>query len=58
VDENLSKEAGMLHAEIRKTVKDFKLADAYIVASARRMGSTVLTGDPHFVGFNEAVLIR
>jgi len=58
VDEDLSKEAGMLHMEMRKSVKYFSLADAYVLASARRMGSRVLIGDPHFVGFNEPVLIR
>jgi len=58
VDGELSRNAGMLHAEIRKSVKDFGLADAYVLASARNLGARVLTGDPHFKGFKEATLIK
>jgi predicted nucleic acid-binding protein len=57
VDEVLSREAGLLHAEMRKTVEDFGLADAYVLATARRTNSKVLTGDPHFKGVEEAILI-
>ena len=58
VDEVLSKEVGILDAETRRTVRDFSLADAYVLTSARRIGSKVLTGDPHFKRINEAVLVR
>jgi len=58
VDEVVSKEAGLLHAEMRKTKKDFGLADAFVLAIARRLKSKVLTGDPHFEGVKEAILIR
>ena len=58
VDEEISKEAGVLHAEMRKAEKDFGLADAYVLAVARRLNSKVLTGDPHFKSIKEAVLIR
>jgi predicted nucleic acid-binding protein len=57
VDEEVSKEAGVLHSEMRKTKKDFGLADAYVLAIARRIDSKVLTGDFHFRGVKEAVLI-
>jgi len=57
VDEELSKEAGLLHAETRKTIGDFGLSDAYVLAIARRTNSKVLTGDPHFKSFEEAILI-
>ena len=58
VDEEISKEAGMLHSEMRKIKRDFGLADAYVLAVARRMKSKVLTGDVHFKGVKEAVLIQ
>jgi len=58
VDEEISKEAGMLHAEMRKTKRDFGLADAYVLAVARRIKSKVLTGDIHFKGVKEATLIK
>jgi len=57
VDEEVSKEAGVLHSEMRKTKKDFGLADAYVLAIARRINSKVLTGDFHFKGVKEAILI-
>jgi predicted nucleic acid-binding protein len=57
VDEEVSKEAGVLHSEMRKTKKDFGLADAYVLAIARRINSKVLTGDFHFRGVKEAILI-
>jgi len=57
VDEEASKEAGVLHSEMRKTRRDFGLADAYVLAVARRMKSKILTGDVHFRGVREAVMI-
>lgn len=57
VDEELSKQTGMIHAEMRKTKKDFGLANAYVLATARKLGTRVLTGDPHFEGIKEATLI-
>lgn len=58
VDEELSKQAGMLHCEMRKTLKDFGLADAYVLATAKKLKAKVLTGNLHFKGVKEAVLIR
>jgi len=57
VDEEVSKEAGVLHSEMLKTKRDFGLADAYVLAIARRIKSRVLTGDLHFEGVKEAILI-
>ena len=58
VDEELSLEAGLLHCEMRKTAKDFGLADAYVLATARRLESKILTGDPHFKLLKEAIMIK
>lgn len=57
-DEELSKQAGLLHAEMRQTERDFGLADAYVLATARRLKSKVLTGDTHFKNVKEAILIK
>ena len=57
-DEKLSKETGLLHAEMRRKIKDFGLADAYVLASARKIGGKVLTGDPHFKNVRDAILIN
>lgn len=58
INEELSKNAGLLHYEMRKTLKDFGLADAYVLATARMLKAMVLTGDMHFKGVKEAVLIK
>ena len=58
VDEEISKEAGVLHSEMRRTRRDFGLADAYVLAVARRTGAKVLTGDPHFRDVEEAVMLK
>ncbi len=57
VDEELSRDAGILHAEMRKKIGDFGLADAYVLASAKKLKSKILTGDPHFSGVEEAILV-
>jgi len=51
------RDAGLIHAEIRKNIKDFGLADAFVLLTARKLGAKVVTGDPHFKGFKEAILI-
>ena len=58
VDEELSFQAGLLHCEMRKTARDFGLADAYVLATARRLKAKILTGDPHFMSLKEAVMIK
>ncbi len=58
VNEELSKHAGLLHCEMRRSLKDFGLADAYVLATARKLKAKVLTGDMHFKDVKEAVLIK
>ncbi len=52
-----AKEAGILHAETRKKIRDFGLADAFVLLTARKLGAKIVTGDPHFRGFKESILI-
>ena len=49
--------AGKLHSKIREKIKDFGLVDSFILLSSRSMQLKILTGDPHFKNFKEAVLI-
>ena len=56
-DEQLSVETGLLHAEIGATIRDFGLSDAYVLATARRLGAEVLTGNPHFKDIGDAIMI-
>ncbi len=57
VDEELSLQAGLLHCEMRKNTKDFGLADAYVLATARRLKAKILAGDAHFKLIKEAIII-
>jgi len=57
VNNELSKNAGFLHAEIRKTIKDFGLVDAFILAISKELKAKILTGNKHFKSFKEAVFI-
>jgi len=57
IDLELAKEAGILHAETRKKIKDFGIVDCLILLTARKLNAKILTGDPHFKGFKEAILI-
>lgn len=58
VNEELSKHAGLLHCEMRKITKDFGLADAYVLATAKMLKAQILTGDAHFKSVKEAVLLK
>ena len=56
-DQELSFQAGLIHCQMRKTVKDFGLADAYVLATAEKLDAKILTGDNHFKNIKEAILL-
>ena len=58
VDEQISKQAGFLHSEMRQTIKDFGVADALVLATANKLGAKIITGDPHFKGLENAIMIK
>ncbi len=53
----IAKEAGLLHAEIRKKMPQFSIVDSLLITTAKNIGAKVLTGDNHFKQFKEAVLL-
>lgn len=57
IDNQKSVQAGLLHADVRKRIKDFGLVDACILLAARDLNAKILTGDPHFKGMKEAIMI-
>ena len=57
VNMEISAFAGELHAGIRKKISDFGLADAFVLAFSKTQKTKIITGDPHFKGFPEAILI-
>ena len=58
MDEQISKQAGLLHHKMRLTRKDFGIADAYILATANILKAKIITGDPHFKGLENAIMIK
>ena len=58
IDKDISMQAGLIHCEIRKSLKDFGLVDAYVLAIARSIKAKVLTGDLHFKDIKEAIIIK
>ena len=57
IDSQLAKDAGLFHAEIRSKIKDFGLVDSLILCLAKKINAKVLTGDEHFRGMKEAILL-
>jgi len=57
LDIDFAREAGELHADTKKLIKDFGLADAFVLLTARRLGAKILTGDPHFKGFKKSIML-
>ena len=57
-DQQFSQEVGLLHARTREKIKDFGLADAFILVTARKLNAKLITGDIHFKGFKEAIIIE
>lgn len=57
-DADFSKNAGLLHAQMRKKEKDFGLIDAFVLLTARKLKARIITGDKHFSKLKEAVLIK
>lgn len=58
INAEIAKDAGSLHAEIRKKIKDFGLIDAFVLLTARKLKARIVTGDEHFRNFKEAILIK
>lgn len=50
-------EAASLRSEMRKTKKDFGMMDALILAQQNRMGCRMVSGDPHFKGLKDVILV-
>ena len=57
INEEIAVKAAKIHAEAKKTMEDFGLADAFVLASARYINVKVLTGDPHFKDFSESIML-
>ncbi len=57
VDRSIALLTGEINHAQKKIRKDWGMADSIILATARSASAKVVTGDPHFKGLPEAVLI-
>lgn len=58
VTQEISILAGQIHFEAKRKSKDFGMLDAFVAATARKIGAKILTGDNDFKGFKEAIIIK
>ena len=57
LDDETAEAAGRISADRRRSVKGWGLVDSCVLATARAMGLKVVTGDAHFEGLDEAIMI-
>ncbi len=57
LEEELARVAGELNFERKKMVKGWGMADSIVLATARRSGSRIVTGDPHFRDLTEETIL-
>ncbi len=56
LEEELAKAAGEINFERKKRVRGWGLADSIVLATARRSGFSIVTGDPHFSDLAEETI--
>ena len=57
LDDETAEAAGRISAERRPKVKGWGMVDACVLATARMRGLKVVTGDEHFRGLHDAIMI-
>ena len=57
LDDETAEAAGRISAERRPKVKGWGLVDSCVLAAARARRSRVVTGDSHFRGLDESIMI-
>jgi predicted nucleic acid-binding protein len=50
-------DAASIRSDMRKTMKDFGMIDALIVAQQKRMGAELVSGDAHFRELDGVVFV-
>jgi len=54
----IAKEAGVLHADMKKKIVDFGLIDALIWIVAKKLNAKLVTLDNHFKNYKEVLLLK
>ncbi len=57
-DEKIAMTAGKIHGEMKPQIKEFGLADAFILASANSRGVKILTGDSHLKHLEDILFLE
>ena len=57
LDDETAEAAGRISSDRRRGVKRWGMVDSCVLATARARGLKVVTGDEHFAGLNDAILI-
>ncbi len=57
IDRSIALLAGEINYLQKKTKKDWGMADSIVLATAKNASAKVITGDPHFKGMSDVVLI-
>ena len=57
LDDEMAEAAGRINSERRRKAKGWGLADSCILATARVKGVKVVTGDAHFDGLADTIMI-
>ena len=58
LDYALSLSAAKLDLDMKEKIKNWGMADSIVLATARSLNAKVVTGDEHFRGLAEAVMIK
>lgn len=58
LDESLAEAAGSISARRRKEVRGWGIVDSIVLATARKAGAKIVTGDEHFRDLPEAIMIK
>jgi len=57
VDRSIAVMAGEINHKRKQIKRDWGMADSIVLATARTVSAKVVTGDPHFEGLSDVILI-
>lgn len=57
LEDEIAEAAGRISADRKRKVRGWGLADSCVLATARVNGAKVVTGDSHFEGLSDAILV-
>lgn len=58
INRDIAREAGLIHAKIKKEIKDFGLVDSFLLVVANKIGAKIMTGDKHFKNIKNVIFIK